>query len=332
LSRFEKDMPQTFRLGIVSDIHYASAAEQARGNDYEWRDLANPVLRVLVRAHRRHLWLRDPLNQNYLLDRFLEKAAGLDYLIANGDYSCNTACLGLSDDAAFQSTHECLDKLRRQFRSNLQITLGDHELGKMSLFGGRGGMRLASWKRAIEELRIKPFWQVKLGRYVLFGVASSLVALPVFTADTLPEERQQWEQFRSAHLAEIRRAFSEIERNQRVLLFCHDPTALPFLWREEAVRSKLPQIEQTIIGHLHSGLILWKSRVLAGIPRIGFLGHTAKRLSTALNEARYWRLFHVRLCPALAGIELLKDGGYLTAELDLEGNRPAQFHRHRLPR
>src|SRR5439155_16539093 len=114
--------------------------------------------------------------------------------------------------------------------------------------------------------------------------------------------------------------FTELQPNQRVMLFCHDPTALPFLWREDAVRSKLPQIEQTVIGHLHSGLILWKSRVLAGIPRIGFLGHTAKRLSAALSEARSWQPFHGRLCPALAGIELLKDGGYLTAELGRGGN------------
>src|SRR6266478_3533087 len=131
-------MPQ-IRLGIVSDIHYASAAEQARGNDYEWRGLANPLLRCIVRFHRRHIWLRDPLDQNYLLDRFLERTSGLDYLIANGDYSCNSACLGLSDDAAFQSTKECLEKLRQKFGQNLRINLGDHELGKISFFGGRGG-------------------------------------------------------------------------------------------------------------------------------------------------------------------------------------------------
>ncbi len=117
-----------------------------------------------------------------------------------------------------------------------------------------------------------------------------------------------------------------------MLLFCHDPTALPFLWREEAVRARLPQVEQTIVGHLHSNLVLWKSRLLAGMPAIGFLGHTVKRLSYALNEARHWRPFHVRLCPALAGIELLKDGGYYAAELDPEARRPARFEFHRMPR
>ena len=99
---------------------------------------------------------------------------------------------------------------------------------------------------------------------------------------------------------------------------------------EEVIKNDMPgfQIEQTIIGHLHSNLILWKSRCLAGMPRITFLGHTAKRLSTALGKARGWRSFNVRLCPALAGIELLKDGGYLSLDLDLNARRPVriQFH------
>jgi hypothetical protein len=40
----------------------------------------------------------------------------------------------------------------------------------------------------------------------------------------------------------------------------------------------------------------------------------------------------VRLCPSLAGIELLKDGGYYTVELDEAAQRPAQFEFHRLKR
>ena len=174
------------------------------------------------------------------------------------------------------------------------------------MFGARGGMRLASWRRARQDLGLQPFWRLEIGRYVLLGVVSSLVALPVFDAEMLPAERPEWERLRAEHLAEIRRAFAALQPDQRVLLFCHDPTALPFLWREEAVRAKLPQIEQTIIGHLHSNLVLWKSRLLAGMPPIRFLGHTVQRLSTALSQARYWRPFHVRLCPALAGIELLE--------------------------
>jgi hypothetical protein len=325
-------MASTCKLGILSDIHYASAAEQARGPDYELVGIRNPALRQLVWFYRHFFWLRAPLSQNYLLDKFLERSTGFDYVIANGDYSCNSASLGTSDDAAAQSVRECLAKMRSAFDGRLFATFGDHELGKVSFFGGRGGMRLASWIRARQELGLEPLWQLSLGKYVLVGVVSSLIALPVFEADTLPQERPEWQRLRAEHLRLINSVFASLAPAQRVLLFCHDPTALPFLAREPQVAARLPQIEYTIIGHLHSRLILWKSRWLSGMPKINFLGHTAKRLSSALREARHWRPFHVTLCPSLAGIELLKDGGYLTATLDLEACVPAQIRFHPLPR
>jgi hypothetical protein len=320
------------RLAILSDIHYASAAEQARGNEYEFACLENPLLRLFVRLYRRFIWVRDPLSQNHLLDAFLTDVGTVDYVVANGDYSCNSTYFGVSDEAARQSVRECVGKLRAAFGANLQTNYGDHELGKISFFGGRGGMRLASWRVAQQELGLTPFWQVRMGRYILMGVVSSLVALPVFEPDTLTEERSEWQRLRAEHLAEVQRAFTALGFADRVLLFCHDPTALPFLWRDPEIRVRLPQIEGTIIGHLHSSLFLWKSRWLAGMPQLTFLGHTAKRLSSALREARYWKPFKVRLCPSLAGIELLKDGGYLTADLDMEAGKPVHFAFHPLSR
>jgi hypothetical protein len=53
-------MAQLYRLTIVSDIHYASAAEQARGDDYEIACIPNPLLRIFVRLHRHLIWLRRP--------------------------------------------------------------------------------------------------------------------------------------------------------------------------------------------------------------------------------------------------------------------------------
>jgi len=320
------------RIGILSDIHYASEAERARGNQYEASVIPNPLLRRSVQLYRRFIWMHEPLNQNYLLSRFLEREEHFDYVIANGDYSCDSEFVGVSDPAAYQSVRECLDKLQQRFGRSLLINYGDHELGKCSLFGGRGGMRLASWRRAQQGLGLRPFWQLQLGVYVLIGVVSSLVALSVYEADTLSSERIEWERLRHEHLLEIRDAFTTLRPEQRVVLFCHDPTAIPFLFREESIRAKLTQLEQTIIGHLHSKLFFWNSRMLAGIPRITFLGHTAKRMSSALREARLWRPFHVRLCPALAGIQLLKDGGYLVLELDPGGKRAAHFEFRALPR
>jgi len=322
----------TCTLGLLSDIHYASAAEQARGDDYEYRGLKNPLLRRLLRLHRHYIWLRAPLRQNHLLDRFLERVGEVDYVVANGDFACDTLALGLSDDASFQSASECLGRLRARFDGRVLSTFGDHELGKINLAGNAGGMRLASYRRATEELGLKPFWRLDLDRYCLIGITSTLVALPLFAKDMLPEEKPEWERLAAQHREEIRAAFASLAAPRRVLLFCHDPTALPFLWRDEVVQARTPLIEQTIIGHLHTPLVFRQARLLAGMPVIRFLGHTPRRMSHALSQARYWRPFHVRLCPALAGVELLKDGGFFRVQLDLAGETPARFEFERIPR
>jgi hypothetical protein len=328
----ETHAPGDVTVAILSDIHYAGPAERARGEDYELRVIANPLLRAFARAYRHLVWMRHPLDQGRQLDRFLADVQPVDYLVADGDYSCDSAFVGVSDSAVFQSARECLGKLRAKFGDRAWFTFGDHELGKLPLFGGKGGMRLASWHCATQQLGLRPFWKFSAGRYLLIGVSSPLIALPASQADALPEEWPEWQRLREAHLAEIRAAFDALLPEQRVLLFCHDPTALPFLGREEAVRRRLPQVEQTILGHLHTRLILWKSRLLSGIPPIRFLGRNVSRFTSALNEAHQWWPFRVRLCPALSGIELLNDGGYYTAQLDPEANRPARFTFHPLPR
>lgn len=322
-------MAREFHIAILSDVHYAAAAEQARGNDYEYRDLSNPFLRNLNWAYRHFVWLRKPLNHNARLDDFINRVGSPDWVIANGDYSCDTEFVGLAGDAAMQSARECLGKLQRKFAPRFQASAGDHELGKMSLLDQRGGIRLESWRRAL-ELGVSPLWRLDLGNRVLLGVTSTLVSLPLFEADALPEERAEWRQLQAEHLARIRETLKGLKPSQRLLLFCHDPSALPFLWQEEIVRAKIGQLEHTIIGHLHSNLVLRTSRLLAGMPRINFMGHTVKRLSTALSKAREWRAFKVRLCTSLAGIELLKDGGYYTVDLDEEARQPAQFQFHGL--
>ena len=319
-------------VAVLSDVHYAAAGEQARGNDYELRSISHPLLRLLARIFRHIIWMRAPLNQGPQLVRFLQTIGPVDYVVANGDFSCDSGFVGVSDPATLQSAQECLGKLRARFGDRIHFTIGDHELGKLTLIGGRGGMRLASWVGSTKVLGLKPFWQLTVGNYLLLGVASPLIALPANQPDTLPEEWADWSKLRAEHLAEIRATFDALKPEQRVLLFCHDPTALPFLWQEESVRSRLPQIEQTIIGHLHTRLILWKSRVLSGIPPVRFLGNSVRKFTSALHSAHHWWPFKVRLCPALSGIELLNDGGYYTIELDPTAKQPARFVFHPLPR
>ena len=324
-------MTTTHRLLLVSDIHYASDAEKAR-RDFRLAGVDNPAARLLLRAFHHVVWERDPFAHNHYLDRFLARAGNADSVIANGDFSCDSAFIGVSDAAARESARLCLGRLRAQCGGQFRAVIGDHELGKRSMVGGRGGMRWESWRRTVDDLRIEPAWRQEIGRYVLIGVTSSVLALAVFAGDLLDEERTAWEEVRAQHWREVREIFSRLDSSQRVLLFCHDPSALPFLWRDDVVRARLGQIEQTIIGHLHTPVVLWQSRLLAGMPQINFLGHTVRRMSGALHEARHWRAFRVRLCPALAGIELLKDGGFYAVDLDPSGSVPARFELHRTGR
>ena len=165
----------TCAIGILSDVHYASAAEQARGHDFQLRAIHSPYLRTLAHLYRHYLWQRHPLRNNHLLDQFIERAASCDYVIGNGDYCCDSALLGLSDDPACQSVQECIGKLRQRFGPRLRLNYGDHELGKVGMFAAQGGMRLASWRRAREQLALDPFWRLDIGRYVLMEIGRAHV-------------------------------------------------------------------------------------------------------------------------------------------------------------
>lgn len=315
---------------VVSDIHHAGAAERER-QGYEIACAPNWPVRQLVRAYRGWVWLRDPLGNGRFLDAFLQRCGEPQLVVANGDYNADSRFVGVSDPAAFASTQECLASLRASFGDRLHATIGDHELGKVSLVGGHGGLRYASWAATTTGLGLRPFWQVQWADYVLMGVTSTLLALPVYDREMLPGEKAAWEAVRSAHLAEIREAFGRLGPQQRVLLFCHDPTALPFLARLPEVQARLAQVEATVVGHLHSQLILRTGRLLAGVPVVNCLGTTTRRISKALNEARHWKAFNVRLCPSLTGIQLLKDGGWLTVKLDADRRIPVKFQFHPLP-
>ncbi|MBI3875903.1 MAG: metallophosphoesterase, partial [Verrucomicrobia bacterium] len=231
-----------FRLTILSDIHYAGTAEQGR-RGFEHRAVDDPFTRWLLRLYRKFIWLEDPTAHGHLLDEFFERAGEPDFVVANGDYSCDSAFIGTADDAACASASECLGKLRARFGDKFAATIGDHELGKTSLAGNKGGMRLTSWHRTVNELQLQPAWRHDFGRYTLIGVTSTLLGLPVYDRDMLPEEIAEWKKLRTEHLVEVRQLFQSVAPQQKILFFCHDPTALPFLWEEEVVRSRLSQIE-----------------------------------------------------------------------------------------
>ncbi len=324
-------MSTPVRLLVLSDVHYAGASEQAR-RGHEALAIRNPLLRLVAHCYRKYVWLADPYSHNPLLDRIVAAEPCPDLVVANGDFNLDTQFVGVSDEASMESARECVDKLRAAYGDRLLLTIGDHELGKMSLFGGSGGLRLKSWNRTVGELGIRPLWHHTAGSWNLLGVTSTLIALPLFEPEILPAEKAAWERLRDLHLKEIERCFDAIPAGNPILLCCHDPSALPFLYSLPSVRRRLPDVKATLLGHLHSSTVFDASRWLAGMPSIRFLGNTVRRLSTALQQARYWKEFRPVLCPSPSGIELRKDGGYLTTVLAADVRSAPQFQQHRLIR
>ena len=317
------------RLLILSDVHYAGPLEQKRTR-YETRSVDHPAARFLLNVYRRYIWLRDPFAHNHLLPALCDQAGEVDQVIGNGDFSCDSAFIGVSDPAARQSAELCLGYLRQRYGEKFHAVMGDHELGKKSLGGGKGGLRIDSLHAATYTLGIPQAWSFNIGPWRLIGVASSVLALPVLQPETLERDWMAWQEARAAHMDEIRRIFDSIQPKERILLFCHDPTALPFLAEHPSVAAKMPQLERTVIGHLHTPAIFGLAQRLAGMPRIDFLGTTPKRLSSALRRAKDWQPFHLTLCPSPSGLQLLKDGGFLTVRLDTDSADPLQIERHRL--
>ena len=101
--------------------------------------------------------------------------------------------------------------------------------GKKSMFGGVGGMDLASYDRCLRELRLSSLFYRSLGRVHLIGMNSSLITLPSFEADCDPDQLSSWYALREAHLEDLQACIQKIPEGERLLFFLHDPSALPFL-------------------------------------------------------------------------------------------------------
>lgn len=320
------------RLLVISDLHWACAEEQARAG-HESRAVQNPFLRLAAICWRRWVWLATPHGHNHHVAAILQRTGvgAADWYLANGDFTLDTAFVGVSDEAACVSAGECLSQLRAAWGSRLLTTIGDHDLGKMSLFWGAGGLRRRSLERCESDLGLSRFWVQPGGDgVVLIGVTSTLAAWTLFAEETPVEERAWWREQQHRHLAQINHAFSGLTPGQRVVLCCHDPSALVFLYALPEVRQRLGQLACTVIGHLHSAKVWSLARSLAGFPRVPWMGVTVRRYTTALQRSRCWREFRILSCPSPAGVQLFKDGGWL--ELDVPaGSAPVQVVRRRLP-
>jgi len=319
-----------YTILVISDIHYASDPELARGPDHELDGISSASKRKLLGLIRRHVWIGNPFLSRTLLKQILSQPLECDLVVALGDYGLDPEYMGVADPIVYSNVSECLNLLRSHFGEKFVGLIGDHELGKRNVTGEIGCMNLKSWHISVTDLGLKPFWVLRISPWIFIGITSSLIALPNLMGDVIRTELPEWENLRKKHVDQIRQAFINAPSDHKIILFCHDPTALGFLWEDDIVRARLPNVALTIVGHLHSRAILTQSKILAGIPPLKFLGHTINRYSHALHLAKRWWDFKVNICPAPFGLKLLRDGGYLIVKLPFDPHLHPQIHQVKL--
>lgn len=325
------------RLAVISDIHVLGPGENERD-----REVRVELLTVrgrlrgswgrFLHATRRRLWNWHPESR---YDCFLKALAEMhdydpDFVIANGDYAGDAEGVGLSNDATYESAAGVITLICEIFPDRCFFNFGDHDIGKYSTPLRRGGVRLASVQRGEDLLGIRSFWQQRVDEFELIGVNSSLIILDHFLPEALKEETPEWHRLRNAHLEAVRAAFAGLAPDARVILFCHDPSALGSLRAEPEVAARLNQIDLTVLGHLH------EPRLLTLIQRMPHFRlwtpkyPVARIIATGLRDAKTWSVFNPIVCPSPFGAGHHLSGGILFIERTSTGHLLARRHRVKL--
>lgn len=334
------------QLAVISDIHMVGPAELALADEsYDsLRIGADPVTRALrssLYRVRRRFWNGHLKWRNTAFLRALDEAAELDpdWVVANGDYGGDFGGVGLSHQATFDSARVAVDMIRSRFAERSRFVFGDHDLGKYSTVLREGGIRLESLELGESILKIPSFWHEVDEGYHLLGVNSSLFTLDLFLPEALAEEIPEWKRRRAEHIETVTRAFEELPGKGRVILFCHDPSALTALRHIPVVRRRLPQIEMTVIGHLHSPALLRFARYASRLSDLTPRYPVARIVAHGLAGARHWNQFHPVVCPSTFGTGHHVAGGILLLRRNAEGKletvrqrvRRRYYRRHRAP-
>jgi len=325
----------SLRVAVISDVHVLGhqenlgAARIARELGRErgpWRRSWRQGLFAL----RRRFWNWIPEARFACFVMALERIedAQPDLVVANGDYGGDARGVGLSDDHTLESAAAVVHFMRLLFPEKCRFVFGDHELGKYSTELRQGGIRLASLLRGERQLGIRSFWREDRAPFVLIGVNSSLFLLDLFLPEALPEESGRWRALQAAHHAEVTAAFAGLADDARVILFCHDPSALGALHEIPAVRRRLPQVEATVIGHLHTPRLLRVTRWLRHLPALKPRYPVARIVAHGARAARDWPAFRPVVCPAAFGAGQHLSGGLLLLEAEADG--PLRIRRQRI--
>jgi hypothetical protein len=310
------------RLAVMSDLHVMGPGEaasslasaQALGSD------DHPMRRRFRRGLNRirdRFWHWDPHSREACFHHALEVVADYhpDFLVLNGDYGGDHEGVGLSDDHTFASAAMVIAIIRETFADRARFVFGDHDIGKYNTIRGRGGIRLHSLRRGEENLGIQSFWHVEHEAHHLIGVNSSLLSLGLFLPEALGEEVDDWRRLREEHLARVIEVFEGMPSHARIILFCHDPSALAVLGALPEVRRRQSQILRTVVGHLHTPGLLALNRLVGRLPAPPSNAYPIARIvSEGARGARAWKAFHPVVCPSTFGVGNHIDGGVLFLE------------------
>lgn len=325
------------QLAVISDIHLVGPAELALADASYGRIDAHPD--PLTRAWRRGLYrVRRRFWNGHLkwrhtaflraLDELAERRP--DWVIVNGDYGGDLGGVGLSHHATLDSARLVVDMIRARFPNRSRFVFGDHDLGKYSTLLREGGIRLNSLQIGEEHLQIPSFWHEQIDDIHLIGVNSSLFTLDLFLPEALAEEIPEWRRRRAQHVERVTHAFHALPARARVVLFCHDPSALAVLAGYPVIQRRLPQIELTVIGHLHSPTLLRLARYADRISRWKPRYPVARIVARGLEGVRHWHQFHPVVCPSTFGTGHHIAGGLLLIRLNRQGRieaRRVRVHR-----
>lgn len=306
----------------MSDLHVMGPGEEASSLESVLalgegdHPLRRRVRRGMNRVRNR-FWHWDPKSRMACFHHALEMVADYhpDWLVLNGDYGGDHEGVGLSDEHTFASAAMVIGMVRETFPHRTRFVFGDHDIGKYNTIRRRGGIRLLSLRRGEDDLGIESFWHIEHDSHHLIGVNSSLLTLGLFLPEALEDEVQDWRRLRDEHLARVTEVFEGLPAPARIILFCHDPSALAVLGAVPEVRRRQSQILRTVVGHLHTPGLLALNRVVGRLPAPPANAYPIARIvSEGARGARAWKAFHPVVCPSTYGVGNHIAGGVLFME------------------
>lgn len=322
------------RLAVISDIHVLGPGEHERDRELvsdigRQHGVFRGTWRRFLHGARSRFWNWKPEYRRACFLKALEDMQGFhpDWVIANGDYGGDAEGIGLSHEGTYESAAGVITLMREIFPDRCHFIFGDHDIGKYSTVMRQGGIRLASLDLGERQLGIRSFWHEHIDEFHLIGINSSLFTLEHFLPEALIEEIPEWRRRREAHEERVTEAFAALDPDARVILFCHDPSALGALIHNPVINEKKKQIELTVLGHLHEPRLLSLIQRLPRLPKWKPRYPVARIISEGIRSAQTWSLFNPIVCPSPFGTGHHVSGGLLYIQKQEDGRLIARRHR-----